>query len=309
MRQDKDRISKWLIANHGDSILRMAGIAGFTKWSAAAAAETVAPRRLPDGLFEVTFPGRPEPSFVLAEFETYPASDADPQVFEDILIVRLEKRRLPEVVCFVLKPRGQVAVSGHVGETSTHGLTRLAADWRVIRLWELEADDLLAQADAGVIPWAVLAHSTRPPLELLTACKERIDGVTDAYDRHSLLVSAHLLSRLAFPDLDTFNFFAGVPTVFTKVLLEVVRTPAGADIMEALKKAYIEDERAKPYREDILEMLVERFGVVPEDVADRVNALTDRPLLKALRKLAQAAPTLAEFVAELPPPDTDDLFA
>lgn len=308
MRQDKDRISKWFVSQHGDSVLRLAGIDGFTKWKAVAT-ETVAPRRLPDGLLEAAFPNRPDPMLVLVEFETYPASDVDPQVFDDILIVRMEKRVLPEVVCFVLKEKGHVPVTGRRTEASPAGFTRLEASWRVIRLWELDADDLLAQADAGLIPWAVLAHSAREPAELLAACKERIDGVTDALDRQSLLVSAHLLSRLAFPDLKTFNFFAGAPTVFTKVLLEVIKTPAGADIMEALKKAYFEEERAKPYREDILEVLAERFGSVPEDVSDRVNELTDRPLLKTLRKLAQAAPTLAEFVAELPPPDPDELFA
>lgn len=151
MRQDKDRAAKWLIANHGDSILRLAGIAGFAKWKAVVP-ETVAPRRLPDGLLEVTFPGQSDPTLVLVEVESYPASDVDSQTLEDILIVRLEKQRLPEVVCVVLKQRGHVAVSGHVGETSAHGLTRLAADWRVVRLWELDADDLLASGDIGLVP-------------------------------------------------------------------------------------------------------------------------------------------------------------
>jgi hypothetical protein len=56
MRQDKDRSSKWLLTHHGDAILKLGGITGFTAWRALQP-ETVAPRRLPDGLIEVRFAG------------------------------------------------------------------------------------------------------------------------------------------------------------------------------------------------------------------------------------------------------------
>jgi len=298
MRQDKDRASKWLIANHGDSILRLAGIAGFAEWKAIVP-ETVAPRRLPDGLLEVRFRDRSDPSLVLVEVETYPASDVDPQTFEDILIVRLEKRRLPEVVCVVLKQRGHVAVNGHVGETSAGGLTRLAADWRVVRLWELEADDLLASGDIGLVPWAPLARTDRPPLDLLTACRDRIDRVPDDRDREGLLAAASILSELAFPRSDSFNFFGG--------LAKMIESPVWDQVREAMKehyhKVWKEEGRAEGrmlvYREETLADLGERFGPVAADVADRVNALTDEPRLRKLRKLARTAPTLADFVTEL----------
>ena len=59
MRQDKDRSGKWLLTHHGDAILKLGGITDFSSWKALQP-ETVAPRRLPDGLIEVRFPGESE---------------------------------------------------------------------------------------------------------------------------------------------------------------------------------------------------------------------------------------------------------
>lgn len=47
MRQDKDRINKWLIARYADSILHLAGITGFSAWKHLLG-EVVTPRRLLD---------------------------------------------------------------------------------------------------------------------------------------------------------------------------------------------------------------------------------------------------------------------
>jgi len=57
--------------------------------------------------------------------------------------------------------------------------------------------------------------------------------------------------------------------------------------------------RREILREDTLADLAERFGSVPADVTDRVNALTDEPRLRALRKLALTAPTFDAFLVEL----------
>ncbi len=48
-------------------------------------------------------------------------------------------------------------------------------------------------------------------------------------------------------------------------------------------------------RELVLEALEERFGVVPEDIRQRVNAIEDRAVLKGLLRLAIRAGSLDEF--------------
>ena len=46
------------------------------------------------------------------EFEAYPEDDVDRQMFEDLALVMLERRRLPEGICVVLRPKGHLDVTG-----------------------------------------------------------------------------------------------------------------------------------------------------------------------------------------------------
>src|SRR5262249_40198084 len=154
----KDRSSKWLLTHHGDAILRLGGIDGFTAWRTLAN-EKVAPRRLPDGLVEVHFPDRPEPVWVLVEIESYPDASTDQQGFEDLMVIALEHGVVPEVVALILKPKGNQTVVGAAEKTSAGGRTRLSASWPVVRLWELDAERLLEAGDPGLIPWVPLARS------------------------------------------------------------------------------------------------------------------------------------------------------
>src|SRR3954470_16426639 len=110
MRQDKDRSAKWLLNHHAGSVLRLGGITGFKSWTAIQP-ETVAPRRLPDGLIEVWFPSDPKPALVLIEIETYPDKDVDHQVFDDLMLIALERGIVTEVVSLVLKPKGKLAAA------------------------------------------------------------------------------------------------------------------------------------------------------------------------------------------------------
>jgi hypothetical protein len=51
MREEKDRSAKWLLEHHGDSVLRLGGVRGFTAWRSVRP-ELTHPRQLPDGLTE-----------------------------------------------------------------------------------------------------------------------------------------------------------------------------------------------------------------------------------------------------------------
>jgi hypothetical protein len=139
MRRDKDRSGKWLLGKHGGSVVRLAGITGFTSWRHLTS-EVVAPRRLLDGLIELRFPNEPTPTLVLVEIESYADSDADRQVLDDLLLVAVERGAVPEVVSLVLKPKGNVRVTGTDERFSRSRRVRFNATWPVVQLWELDAD-------------------------------------------------------------------------------------------------------------------------------------------------------------------------
>lgn len=174
MREDKDNSAKWLIEHHGDAILRMGGIRGFSSWRAAQS-ERAHPKQLPDGLLEVFFPAQPAPDLFIIEVATYPERRAEEQAIRDAALVWLDRGVLPEIVTLVLHPKGQLRVSGQWQLASRHGLTRLTGSWTVLEMRTLSAEDLLATNDVGIIPWVPLARSTLPPEELLHQCRDRIE--------------------------------------------------------------------------------------------------------------------------------------
>jgi len=66
-----DPSSKWMLEEHGASILYLAGPRSVLSCRARKA-EVVQPRKLPDGLLEARFAGSEEPRLILVEVATYP---------------------------------------------------------------------------------------------------------------------------------------------------------------------------------------------------------------------------------------------
>lgn len=290
MRQDKDRSAKWMLTHHGDAILRLAGLTDFSSWKALQA-ETVAPRRLPDGLLEVRFAGATEPNLVLVEIETYPDADADRQVLEDLLLIRVDRKLVPEVVSLVLKPKGKLAVTGLVEEHSSRGGTRIGGSWPVVRLWELEAETLLGAGDAGLVPWVPLTRSTQTPEELMTRCRDRLVQVPDKTDRAGLMAVTQILAGLAFPDKRFLDLFGGAQAM--------IESPVLDEVKEILRKQYEAEFTAKATRRAIRATLEARFGVVPEARVAALDAIADDARLKELVRLAATCPDLDAFAAGL----------
>ena len=301
MRQDKDRSGKWLLTHHGDAILRLGGITGFSAWRALQA-ETVAPRRLPDGLIEVRFPGEAEPTLVLVEIETYPDADADRQVLDDLMLIAVDRKTVPEVVSLVLKPKGKMTVAGASERVSPRGRTRVGGSWPVVRLWEQDAEALLASPDAGVIPWVPLARTPLTPDELMTRCRDRLVQVPDANDRAGLSAVANILAGLAFPGRD-FNLF-GVPTMLEKIIRDGMReSPEFREqAIAALQRHYAAEARRATLRGAIVANLEARFGSAPADCAAALDAIDDEDQLKVLHRLAVTCPDVAAFMAALATP-------
>lgn len=289
MRQDKDRSGKWLLTHYGDSVLKLAGFTAIRSCRAVSP-ETVAPRRLPDGLLEVRFEDDPDPALVLVEIETYPSADADRQVFEDLLLLALDRGTVPEVVSLVLRPRGTMAVTGTASRTSRHRTAELSARWRVTNLWELQAEDLLAANDVGLIPWVPLAASTTPPEQLVTRCRDEVEKVADPSRRAGLLAVTQILSALAFPDRRFFDLFGGTKGMIT------FDNPLFQEVYDLVR---LEQSR-KVYRKIVLDTLQTRFGTVPPTVEPKLQGLDDVDQLDDLVQVAVTCPSLDEFAAKLP---------
>ena len=49
-------------------------------------------------------------------------------------------------------------VAESVSRASHDGETRVRVDWRIVELWKVPADELLAAGDPGLIPWVPLTR-------------------------------------------------------------------------------------------------------------------------------------------------------
>ncbi len=298
MRQDKDRSSKWLLAHHGDAVLRLGGISGFTTWKALQA-ETIAPRRLPDGLIEVRFPGEAEPTLVLVEIETYPDSDADRQVLDDLMLIAVDRKVVPEVVSLVLKPKGNLTVTGTSHRTGPRGQTQIRGSWPVVRMWELDAEPLLSSPDVGLVPWAPLARTALKPDDLMQRCRDRFLQVPDPNDRAGLIAVTQILAGLAFPGRRFLDLFGGPQVMIESPVLDEVKELIREQVREQLREQVREQVRAQAIQENILATLELRFGSVPPDRVASLSTVTDETRLKTLHRSAVTCSNVDAFVAEL----------
>ena len=161
-RDRKDRCGTWIIDSHGDSLLRLAKVTGFTSWRPAPTVLSF-PKRIPDGLLDVTFPDRTGPDPFLIEIESYPEKDTVAQLRDDAAMVLLTRGVLPNILLVVLFPKGNLSIDPEQVVQSSHGLSELRLKVTVVNMWTIPAEELLAANDVGLIPFVPLTRYTGPP--------------------------------------------------------------------------------------------------------------------------------------------------
>ncbi len=278
MRQEKDRCGKWMIVHHGDAILKLAKVTGFVSWRAAQS-ELVAPRRLSDGLLEVRFPETHGHDPFIVEIETYADRGIAAQLFEDILLTRLELGVIPDAIVLVLRPKGQMQVENRAEESSRHGLSKLEGSWRVVELWKLNAEDLLAANDVGLIPWVPLTRISGPPEQILRQCRERIDRQAKPSEHDALLAVTSLLTSVVYDDEALLAIFGGSRTVIESPLLNRILAQKARQTTQA----------------NILRFLKMRFGTVPDEIAEKLQTVEDDSRLEDLLDFTAICSDLEAF--------------
>jgi len=286
---DYDKSTKWLIQHHGDAILRLAGVPDIAAWTPLQA-EPVLARRLPDGFIEVRHRGETEPDPYIVEVASYPDARVADQVVDDTALVRLDRRVLPEVVVLFLHPKGSVEAAGSVDLRSRRGCTNLQLSWRIVKLWEVAADGLLAAGDIGLIPWVPLTRFDGPPEPIFRECRARIDRDAQPEERESLLVVTHFLAGLKYNDRRLFEILGG-----RQVMIE-----SQSPILQELEAEWTRRATRKANRQSIIRLLTARFGPGVQALRDKLEAIDDDEKLEELTVLAGTCHDLDAFQAQLP---------
>jgi hypothetical protein len=290
-QQPFDRSSKWMLQEQGRGILFLAG-ARSVRSCKALQAEVVQPRSLPDGLLEVTFAQGEKPTLVLVEVATYPEKRVVEQVVGDMMLVRQARGVLPDTLVLVLCRRGRYRVPMEWAATSAKGWSNESLRWKNVELWGLQAEELLAAPDVGVVPWVSVSQFEGPPEALLRRCRDRIDREGGA-QRANLLAVAQVFTRLRYDRPDWLEIIGG-----SKAMIE---SPLIQEIVEA--------KEVQVRRDDVLRALHLRHGSAAE-LEKQLQAVTRLDVLQRLFDHAVTCLTLAAFEEALrqelaaPPPST-----
>ena len=281
-----DKSSKWLIQHHGDSILRLAGVRDIVEWRPLQA-ELVQPRRLPDGLLDVRCQGQAETVPFVLEVATYPEARVALQALHDMALVLLDRGVLPEMLVLVLHPKGnqQVAEAAHL--QSAYGWAQLHSTWKVVELWTVPAEELLAAGDVGMIPWVLLANWDGPPEPIFHQCRARIDQDALPGERENLLAVSQVLAGLRYDDPRLFQILGGREAMIESPVLQQLKaewTQEGA--REGAREAH---------RKDINKLLVARFGDEAKDFTAKLEMIDDEAQLSELVTLAAVCSDLGAF--------------
>jgi hypothetical protein len=278
MREDKDNSAQWMIEHHGDAILRLGNITGFSAWRAAQT--TLAhPAERPDGLLEVTFPGRADPDLFVIEVATYPERRAELQAARDAALVWLDRGVLPDVITLVLHPKGQLRVTGNWQQASRHGTTHQGFTWRVVEMWTMSAEQLLALNDVGVVPWVPLAQTATAVEDLLRTCRERIEQQAPTEEQANLMAVTQVMTFLRYQSLPLLAIVGGRQMIIESPLIQEIL--------------------AERLRESLLRALRTKFGEVPPELTAQIHAIADVQRVDALISQVGVSPDLAAFRKQL----------
>jgi hypothetical protein len=245
-------------------------------------AEVVQPRQLPDGLLEARLAGRTEPSLVLVEVATYPEKRVVQQVQDDIRLVRQARGVLPEALVLCLCQRGQSRVPEQAEEQSPLGWTGSTLKWKVVELWTLSAEELLAAPNVGVVPWVSLARYDGPPEVLLRRCRDRLDREGGA-QKANLLAVTQVFARLNFDKPEWLEILGERKAMIESPLIQEI----GAEF-----------ERAGQV-EVILHILQGRFGAVGPDITAGLAQVKEKEKIMPLSLHAAICSSLQAFEERL----------
>ncbi|MCI0462203.1 MAG: hypothetical protein L0Z62_35065 [Gemmataceae bacterium] len=272
-----DPSGRWMLGEQGASLLWLAGLRNVVSCRALKA-EVVQPRQLPDGLLEVRLAGSAAPRLVLVEVATYPEPRAVQQMQDGIRLVRQVRGVLPEALCLCLCRRGTYRVPEQAAERSGLGWTSEALSWKVVEVWTLSAEELLAAPNVGVVPWVPLAQYEGPAEVLLQRCRERIER-EGGRQAANLLAVTQVFARLQFNKPEGLAILGG-----RKVMIE---SPLIQEIVEEAKL----EERVQ----NIMRFLTARFGSLPPTVGPGLEQVKEADRFGHLMDHAATCASLQEF--------------
>jgi predicted transposase YdaD len=206
-------------------------------------------------------------------------------------MVYLDRHILPEDVVLFLHPRGNAEALDVLDLSSPQGLTNLNFSWRIAKLWEVPAQELLGAGDVGLIPWVPLTQFNGTPESMIRQCRARIDQVTSPDEHENLLAVTQFLARMRYNEPNLFEILGGLKTMIESPLFQELRA-------EWTQEAKIEG-KIEAKIEALMTFLIGRFGAKAKALETEIKAINDETRLQDLVEQAATCRTLGSFRKQL----------
>jgi hypothetical protein len=167
-------------------------------------------------------------------------------------------------------------------ERSAQVWTEATFKWKVVELWTLSAEEMLAAPNVGVVPWVPLAHYEGPPEVLLQRCRDRLERAGGPL-RANLLAVSQVFARLHYDKPEWLEILGGRKAMIESPLIQEI-------VDESWRASQVEA---------IVAILETRLGTVPPGILAGLQQLTDRANLVRLTRRAAVCPSLEAFDASL----------
>ncbi|MBX3397438.1 MAG: hypothetical protein KF873_01745 [Gemmataceae bacterium] len=184
------------------------------------------------------------------------------------------------VVLLLRREADSPTLSGSLRRARADGQEYLRFDYDVIRVWQMSADVLLA-GPIGVLPLAVLADDAKDRLEDVVV---RMDHrLPNDPTRNLLLASSFILCGLRYNE-------EVIQAAYQRVLGMKESVTYQAIIREGVAYGTIAARQTA-----LLDVLEERFGVVPPELVAMIHATSDSAKLQTAIRRAVRVASLDEF--------------
>ena len=165
-----------------------------------------------------------------------------------------------------LHPRGKIKAASTVNLRSRQGLTDWRLSWKIAKLWEVPALELLASGDVGLIPWVPLTQFDGPPEPIVRLCRDRIDQDAPPGEHENLLAVTQFLARLRYDDPRLFQILGG-----RRAMIE-------SPLLDELKAEWTLEARRETTRRAILKFLEGRFGPAARSLEAELKSIDETGL-------------------------------
>jgi hypothetical protein len=220
------------------------------------------------------------PLHVLLEMEAYPSRETEAQLVRDMNLAELALGVLPDTVLIVLCRRGKQKQSKGCLQQSPLGWSSRRHRWRVVELWKVPAEELLALNEVGLVPLLPLTRSKEAPATLLQQCKQRIEQQGRPEERATLLTITAIMASARFANAEQWLALLGGKNVLTHL---------------PLYQKWMEEQTCVTKQADIVSILEARFGTVPEELAAHIRTVADLGKLERGIKQAALCSSLTDF--------------